>query len=379
MIETMRKDFEYWYPFDFRNSAKDLVQNHLAFCIFNHAALFPKKHWPKAFVINGRIMVNNEKMSKSKGNFFTMRELYEKHGADIVRLAAANAGEGVDDANYDMDFLETAKRKLSEFYELAMKSYGRGRTTRLSIDRWFESKINENIRNATDSMENMLFKSAAHYSFMEMQRSLKWYLKRTSNNPNRELMNLYIESVIRLLTPFAPHFSEECWEAIGKKAFVSNENWPKADLKAIDANLDYSEELIGNTISDIRTVLKLAKIETPRKIKLVVCPSWKYELFKKINSMPETKNAGETLKEVMQDRRINEHRQEMQKFLPKMIRDRKVPRTVLTKAQELLVIKESLEFIRKEFNCEISLIDADESDEPKSRQALPGKPAIIIE
>ncbi|MEK6949681.1 MAG: leucine--tRNA ligase, partial [Nanoarchaeota archaeon] len=59
MLETMRKDFEYWYPFDFRNSAKDLVQNHLAFCIFNHVALFPKKHWPKAFIINGRIMVNN--------------------------------------------------------------------------------------------------------------------------------------------------------------------------------------------------------------------------------------------------------------------------------------------------------------------------------
>ena len=40
MIEQMKKDFEYWYPFDFRNSAKDLIQNHLAFCLFIHTALF---------------------------------------------------------------------------------------------------------------------------------------------------------------------------------------------------------------------------------------------------------------------------------------------------------------------------------------------------
>jgi leucyl-tRNA synthetase len=97
MVDTMRGDFEYWYPFDFRNSAKDLLQNHLAFCVFNHTAIFPKKHWPKSYGLNGRIMVNNEKMSKSKGNFFTARELYTLHGPDIVRLTSANAGEGVDE------------------------------------------------------------------------------------------------------------------------------------------------------------------------------------------------------------------------------------------------------------------------------------------
>ena len=64
MVEEMRKDFTYFYPFDFRNSAKDLLQNHLSFCIFNHVALFPKKHWPKAFSINGRVLVDNEKNVK---------------------------------------------------------------------------------------------------------------------------------------------------------------------------------------------------------------------------------------------------------------------------------------------------------------------------
>ena len=41
LLKAMREEFLYWYPLDLRNSAKELVPNHLTFCIFHHAALFP--------------------------------------------------------------------------------------------------------------------------------------------------------------------------------------------------------------------------------------------------------------------------------------------------------------------------------------------------
>ncbi|MBI2523297.1 leucine--tRNA ligase [Candidatus Woesearchaeota archaeon] len=379
MLETMRRDFEYWYPFDFRNSAKDLVQNHLVFCIFNHVALFPKKYWPKAFVINGRIMVNNEKMSKSKGNFFTMRELYEKHGADIVRLAAANAGEGVDDANYEMEFLEVAKKKLIELHDFIKENYNKGRNDKKIIDKWFESKINESIKNATESMENMLFKSAVQHSFIEMRRNLKWYLKRTNNNPNKELINLFAESIIKLMAPVTPHFCEECWHLIGKRSFVSAEQWPKSNLKAINESLDYIEEFIENTLADIKEILKLAKINKPKAIKLFISPSWKYELFKKANKMIEIKNPNEIIKEVMADEKFRKYGQDIQKFLPKMIASRKIPQIRLAWEDEVKAIKESLDFIKNEFNCNIGVIEADKSNEAKAKNAMPGKLAILVE
>ncbi len=378
LIETMKNDFEYWYPFDFRNSAKDLVQNHLSFCIFNHVALFPKKHWPRAFAINGRIMVNNEKMSKSKGNFFTMRELYTQHGPDIVRLAAANAGEGVDDANYDMEFLDTARKKLSELHDFVTENYGKGRTSELTVDKWFESKINESIQDASAAMENMLFKSAINFSLMDLQRNLKWYLKRTNNDPNKDLINLYIESLIRMLTPFTPHFCEECWHSIGKKSFVSNESWPKANLKAIDEKLEFSEELIRNTISDIREVLKLANIKEPDSIKLFVSPSWKYQLFRKASELVDNGNTGEIIKEIMKDELFRSHGQDIQRFLPKMISSRKLPKVVLDRKHEISAIKESLDFIKSEFKCKIELVDDESPSEQKAMQSVPGKPAIVI-
>ncbi len=379
IVETMRSDFEYWYPFDFRNSAKDLVQNHLTFCIFNHVALFPKKHWPRAFMVNGRIMVNNEKMSKSKGNFFTMRELYLEHGPDIVRIAAANAGEGIDDANYDMEFLETAKKKLTELHEFIKDNYNKGRESELTIDKWFESKISESVKKTTDAMESMFFKSAINYSLMDMQRNLKWYLKRTNNKPSKRLAILFSESIIRMLAPFTPHFCEECWHEIGKKSFVSNEKWCEADLKAINSSLDYSEDLIRNTMSDIREVLKLAKIQKPRAISLFIAPSWKYELFTKANELVRIKNASEILKELLQDKKFSSHGQDVSRFLPKMLAERKLPSVSLSQMQEISVLTEALDFIKSEFGCEIIVEDASLSGESKARQALPGKPALLVE
>jgi len=51
--DEMRKEFLYWFPCDFRNSGKDLIQNHLTFYIFNHVAIFGEEHWPKGIGTNG--------------------------------------------------------------------------------------------------------------------------------------------------------------------------------------------------------------------------------------------------------------------------------------------------------------------------------------
>ena len=108
-----RNEFNYWYPYDLRISGKDLIQNHLSFSLFNHTAMFDPDKWPKGFAVNGWVLVEGEKMSKSKGNFFTMKELNEKYGADVVRFTLCNAGEGLDDPNWEVSFAETAGKKLA--------------------------------------------------------------------------------------------------------------------------------------------------------------------------------------------------------------------------------------------------------------------------
>jgi leucyl-tRNA synthetase len=94
----LKYHFQYFYPLDLRSSGKDLINNHLTFCIYIHAAIFPEQHWPQAIRTNGHLMLNGKKMSKSTGNFLTMREATKKYGADAMRLSLADAGDEITDA-----------------------------------------------------------------------------------------------------------------------------------------------------------------------------------------------------------------------------------------------------------------------------------------
>ena len=73
-INELRNEFLYFYPLDSRHSGRDLVPNHLTFFVFNHSAIFPKKHWPQQIVVNGSVLMDGKKMSKSFGNIIPLRQ-----------------------------------------------------------------------------------------------------------------------------------------------------------------------------------------------------------------------------------------------------------------------------------------------------------------
>ncbi|RZR90448.1 hypothetical protein BHM03_00018334 [Ensete ventricosum] len=96
----MKQEFNYWYPFDLHVSGKDLIQNHLTFCIYNLTALLPEHHLPRGFRCNGHLTLNSEKISKSTGNFRTIRQAMEEFSSNATRFSLADAGDGMDDANF---------------------------------------------------------------------------------------------------------------------------------------------------------------------------------------------------------------------------------------------------------------------------------------
>jgi leucyl-tRNA synthetase len=100
-LELMRREFEYWYPVDMRVSGKDLIPNHLTFSLYIHTALFAREFWPQSFRVNGHLLLNGEKMSKSTGNFLTLGDALRKYGADATRIALADGGDGIEDANLE--------------------------------------------------------------------------------------------------------------------------------------------------------------------------------------------------------------------------------------------------------------------------------------
>lgn len=112
---TLQREFSYFYPMDIRSSGKDLIGNHLTFAIYNHAALFEPNLWPLSMRANGHLMLNGKKMSKSTGNSLTLRDSLDKFGADATRLALADAGDGIEDANFEE---KTANAAIMRLYTL---------------------------------------------------------------------------------------------------------------------------------------------------------------------------------------------------------------------------------------------------------------------
>lgn len=122
-LTTLKRSFSYFYPLDLRSSGKDLIPNHLTFCLYNHAALFPEHNWPVSMRANGHLMLNGKKMSKSTGNSLTLNESVKKFGSDATRIALADAGDGIEDANFDEKNANAAILRLHTLIEWCTVSF----------------------------------------------------------------------------------------------------------------------------------------------------------------------------------------------------------------------------------------------------------------
>ena len=381
LANDMRREFEYWYPVDFRNSGKDLVQNHLTFYLFNHCAIFSEKYWPKGIGVNGYVSIENVKMSKSKGNVRFLRDLIKEFTPDVTRLAILGSGEELSDVNWDSDFARTMQNKLLQWSDFAVHNYStlsNGDEEQYEIDTWFESQLHACIRDTTTAMEETLYRTALMRGFFDLQRNLKWYTKRRTGTFNKTLMQQVIEVQTKMLTPFAPHVCEELWAMLQKKDFISNATWPIAELEKITATADANEQMISNIADDLQRVLQLANIKAPAKITLFVAEEWKHALAKRTKeAMQKTRDIGQLMKEILPS--MKEHSTEAASILQKYVKDAgRIPQVTRSAEGELKILHDSKKFFTTEFSCAIEIVAAATSQELKARQALPGKPAILI-
>jgi len=372
IVEQMKTEFNYWYPVDFRSSGKDLIQNHLTFYIFNHTGIFPEKHWPRGIAANGYVTVQKEKMSKSKGNFKTLRDLDKAYSADVVRITILSTGEEMNDVDWDPELGESLTTKLEQWYDFAIKNYAEtDEQDKKEIDKWMEHQLNKIIKETTEAMEETLYRTATLKGFFDLQRHLKWYQKRTAGKMNNSVLKTIIEAQTLMLAPFTPHICEEIWQKIGKQTLISQENWPKYDENKINPAIESSEQLMTQVIDDINQVLRLAKVEKPKIIKLFVAEEWKTELLRRIKEL-NTRDKGIIMKTLMPEFKQEAAAKIIQKTDPAKIQE-------TTNQAEYQNLTDSREFLKNEFNCIIEIIKEQESQEQKAKQAMPGKPAILVE
>ncbi len=377
-ISEMRREFQYWYPVDLRVSAKDLVQNHLTFFVFHHTALFEERYWPKGIAVNGYVNVRGQKMSKSKGNFVTLPQALEQFGADAARFILMYAGEGLDDPDWTPSDIGKHSQKLDQFLATIdeIKSLGWEETR---IDKWLVSRMQMNVRRATEACEELRTRSALQAGFFDMLNDVKWYLKRGGRN--RNTMQKVFSTISKLISPIVPFTAEEAWGRLGGSESIFKSSWPSFDPMLLNDEVELGEELMVKTISDIKQILELVG-KTPGKIHLYVAPNWKRKLMLMV-SQNKGKDHRELIILAMADPEIKKKGNDAVALIGRLVKElNRIPENLLAAEAEHFALRHSKEFLEEQFDCkfEIQLAEKPEHDPAnKAKNAMPMKPAIFIE
>jgi leucyl-tRNA synthetase len=407
LLEEIRNEFSYFYPLDARHSGRDLVQNHLAFFIFNHVAIFKREDWPKKIVVNGSVLMEGKKMSKSLGNIIPLRAAIKEHSADAIRLAILSSAELLQDADFSFDAIKGIRSKLEDIYKMVIEYSMAKAKYRSSLfssialpeikreieDRWLLSRLQNYITDVTISMDKLRVRKALHDILYLFDQDLQWYKKRIKAK-NRE-DSAVAATLSIFLDPFAPFISEEIWEITGGRSHsIIFAGWPMVDEDKRDPVAEESEQLIINLISDLQNILKVTKI-SPTKIIIYTSAGWKQKIYQKILAfilLENKTNFGDIMKQLVNDPETTKAKND-----PKMVRNmiedilsdpiearnRRLKLTVFDEIFPLNDAKMLLSIESGNAQTEIIVYSEDEiqkyDPKEKSKYSRPFKPAIYIE
>ncbi len=395
-FEDCKAEFNYWYPLDWRLSAKDLVGNHLSFHLFHHSAIFPREKGPQGVVVFGMGLLEGHKMSSSKGNIVLLEDALETHGADVVRLFLMSSAEPWQDFDWREKEVIGTKKRLDWFLEFAdrvdqlhgsqiqLKDHVRPPKVSRAVNAWMISQVNQRVKDATLALEGFQTRKALQESLFLFKKDIDHYLYRvdsllTDPAAKEEIAQVlaYVLGIwIRLLSPFTPHASDELWELHGGDGFASEAPWPEYDPGLIDEEVQKGEEILQGLADDIREIKKITQSQ-PQKIHIYLAPEWKWKVFEMAKKVGKP-DIGSIMRQAIQ-KEVHSDKKELSGFVQKIAREMTRIHYVGW-VDEYQLITDSLAYLSQESEAEVIVHrEADYDPQNKSRNALPYKPAIYLE
>ena len=388
-LDEMRNEFLYWYPVDLRVSAKELLPNHLTFFLFQHTALFPD-HLPQAIGVNGMLSIEGKKMSKSKGNFITLKDALNNFGADATRCALLLGGEGMNDPDWRIDSVGDIKSKLRGFQNLTDNIIKNAKETKIEhLEEWLISVLQNRIKIVTENMESLKTRTALENALFEVWNDFRWYIRRKEKF-NSKILKEALETWIRLLAPFAPYMCEEIWSELKQSGFVSLADWPVYDKNKVNVQAEETENLIKNVMEDTSNILRATKM-VPKEIYYYSAASWKWKAYLTAlkKSASGTLTINDLMKELMVDPTLKTVAAKVAKFargitqeINRMPEDMKQKQLQIGALDEAALLGKAEAFFGREFNVKVHTYREDETNiqdhQRKAGYARPYRPAIYI-
>ncbi len=221
-----KEALDYWMNVDWYNGGMEHTTLHLLYSRFWHKFLYdcglvPTNEPYNKRTSHGMILAENgEKMSKSRGNVINPDDIVDAYGADTFRLYEMFIGPFDQVAMWSEESLTGVYRFVNKVYGLFKK------VANIQPNEKDLRAMHKCILEVTERIDQMKFNTAVS-SLMEYVN----YMSSMEKIPEEMYLTL-----LKLLSPFTPHLSEEMWARMGKTTLIVAESWPKGDAKLAQDN-----------------------------------------------------------------------------------------------------------------------------------------------
>ena len=210
---------KYWGQVDWYNGGMEHTTLHLLYSRFWHKFLYDLGVVPFAEPYHKRtshgmiLGEGGEKMSKSRGNVVNPNDVVDQYGADTMRTYIMFIGDFEKAAAWSDNAVKGCKRFLDRIWNLADQvkdadAYGKDN----------EAAIHKTIKKVSDDIENMKFNTA-----------IAALMSLTNQFYDKGVNKAEFQTMLQLLSPFAPHMADELWERFGFEGMACTSQWPVYD------------------------------------------------------------------------------------------------------------------------------------------------------
>ena len=213
------ESLKYWGQVDWYNGGMEHTTLHLLYSRFWHKFLYDLGVVPFAEPYHKRtshgmiLGEGGEKMSKSRGNVVNPNDVVDQYGADTMRTYIMFIGDFEKAAAWSDNAVKGCKRFLDRIWNLADQvtdadAYGKDN----------EAAIHKTIKKVSDDIENMKFNTA-----------IAALMSLTNQFYDKGVNKAEFQTMLQLLSPFAPHMADELWERFGFEGMACTSSWPVYD------------------------------------------------------------------------------------------------------------------------------------------------------
>lgn len=222
---------KYWLPVDWYNGGNEHTTLHLLYSRFIFKFLYDIGVIPQSVgsepyrkrTAQGMILGSGGvKMSKSKGNVVNPDDYIAKYGADALRLYIMFMGPFDQSIAWDDKGVAGLVRFLNRVWDLQVKV-----APKVESDQALERLLHQSIKKIGEDIMNMRFNTAV---------SQLMILSNAADKAT-QISLAFFEKFVILLSPFAPHISEELWSQLGHSDSISLATWPSFDPELVRAEL----------------------------------------------------------------------------------------------------------------------------------------------